>query len=163
MLHAFANWVGTTSLSWFVMHYAWVWPTAETLHFVGLSLVVGVSGLFDLRLMGFFRDVPVAALQRMVPWAIAGFAINLSTGVLFFFGTPFQYVDNLAFRLKMAFVVLDGVNALLFELLVSERTLAVGAGGETPITARIIGAASLVCWLSVLCWGRLLPYIGEAF
>ena len=33
-----------------LMHTAWGWPLAESLHFIGLSLLVGTVGLFDLVL-----------------------------------------------------------------------------------------------------------------
>lgn len=163
MLHAFADWAGGTSLSWFVTSYSWVWPAAEILHFVGLSLVVGIAGLFDLRLLGFFRSLPIGAVHGLMPWAIAGFAINLFTGVLFFFGTPLQYIDNRAFYYKLAFVALAGLNAVLFEVLVSKKALAVGPGGHAPTAARVIAAASLFSWLSVLYWGRMLAFVGNAF
>jgi hypothetical protein len=163
MLHAFAVWLNGTSLSWFVTHYPWVWPAAETLHFVGLSLLVGIAGLFDLRLIGFFRSLPIGPLHKMMRWAIAGFILNLATGFMFFAGDPFQYLDNVAFRYKMLFVALAGANAMLFEFVVSKQTLVVGAGQNAPTLARIIGAASLLSWLSVLYWGRMLAFIGNAF
>lgn len=163
MLRAFAVWLKSTDLSWFVTYYPWVWPAAETLHFVGLSLLVGVAGLFDLRLIGFFKNLPIGPLHKMMRWAIAGFTINLITGVLFFAGDPFQYIDNIAFHYKLLFVVLAGANAMLFEFLVSKQTLAVPAGQHAPTLARCIGAASLFSWLSVLYWGRMLPFIGNAF
>ncbi len=163
MLHSFAVWLNGTSLSWFVTHYPWVWPAAETLHFVGLSLLVGIAGLFDLRLIGFFKSLPVGSLHKMMRWAIAGFVINLTTGFLFFAGDPFQYLDNIAFGYKMLFVVLAGANAMLFEFAISTRALAVGPGQQAPTLARVIGAASLFSWLSVLYWGRMLAFIGNAF
>ena len=50
----------------------WVWPLCETLHFIGLSLLLGMTGFFDLRLMGFFRRVPVAAAKDLMPLALMG-------------------------------------------------------------------------------------------
>jgi hypothetical protein len=38
-----------------------------------------------------------------------------------------------------------------------------GAGADTPRSAKIVGAVSLVSWFGVLYWGRMLPYIGNAF
>src|SRR5579871_1144067 len=39
-------------LSMFVTGTKWMWPTCETLHFVGLSLLMGIVLLVDLRMMG---------------------------------------------------------------------------------------------------------------
>ena len=50
-----------------MMHTAWAWPIAESLHFIGLSLLVGTIGLFDLRLLGLARGIPIAAMHRLIP------------------------------------------------------------------------------------------------
>lgn len=163
MLESVGTWLSGTSLSAFIMQTTWVWPLAEILHFVGLSLLIGIAGLFDLRLMGFFRSLPVGALHRLMPVAIAGFAINVLTGALFVIGTPFQYLTNPAFIAKVVFIALAGLNALLFERLVAKEALAVGPDEQAPRAARLIAAASLFSWLSVLYWGRMIAFIGDAF
>jgi hypothetical protein len=38
-----------------------------------------------------------------------------------------------------------------------------GAGENTPTSFKIVGAVSLLAWLGVLYWGRMLPFIGGAF
>ena len=58
----------------------WLWPLCETLHFIGLALLMAVVGLLDLRMLGFAKDIPLGPLQRLTPWGILGFAINLVTG-----------------------------------------------------------------------------------
>ncbi len=161
MLHAVATWLAGTSLSAFIANSAWIWPAAEIVHFIGLALLLGVAGLFDLRLLGAFRELPVARLHVLMPWAMAGFALNLVTGTLFVVGTPQQYVDNPAFYLKMLFVGLAGANAVLFERVVGREALAVEAGGRTPLVARVIAGASLGSWLLVLYWGRMLAFTGS--
>ena len=65
-----------TPLSLWINQSTWIWPLCETLHFIGLSLLLGITGFFDLRLMGFFKRVPVAAARDLMPLALAGFAMN---------------------------------------------------------------------------------------
>ena len=43
----------------FVVGTKWVWPTCETLHFIGLSLFFGVAALVDLRMLGLMKSVPI--------------------------------------------------------------------------------------------------------
>ena len=69
-LQAYAAWVSTTWLHFFATNYKWVWATMETLHFLGLSLLIGVVGVFDLRVLGFARGLPLAPLYRLMPLAI---------------------------------------------------------------------------------------------
>src|SRR3954469_9975520 len=91
-----AGWLQTTWISHQMKGgLPWAWPICETLHFVGLTLVIGVAGLFDLRMMGLaLRQVPIARVMQLRPWAGVGVAINFITGVLFFIGAPTQYIPN---------------------------------------------------------------------
>ena len=65
------------------MHSTWGWPAVETLHFMGLSLLIGTVGLFDLPMMGLARGISMSALHRLVPWGVAGYVLNVMTGVMF--------------------------------------------------------------------------------
>lgn len=159
----FVRWLQATPLSQFIVYKTWIWPAAETIHFVGLALILGCVGLFDLRLMGFFRRFSIAAVRDLMPFAIVGFLLNLVTGVTFLIGHPEQYVHNRSWWLKVAFLVAAGVNAFIFETTVSKQAMAVGEGADTPVAAKVIGLVSLVSWLGVLYWGRMLPFIGDAY
>jgi hypothetical protein len=152
-----------TTVSHWMIQLSWLWPLCETLHFVGLALLVGVVGLLDLRLLGFVRRLPVAAVHSLIPWGILGFVINLATGVLFFVGAPDQYIDNVAWWAKIAFLVIAGLNVLYFETTQATRALAIGAGEDTSRHLKVIAAVSIVSWFMVLYWGRMLPFIGTAF
>jgi hypothetical protein len=159
----FVRWLQATPLSQFIVFKTWIWPAAETVHFVGLALILGCVGLFDLRLMGFFRRFPVAAVRDLMPFAVAGFALNLTTGLIFLIGHPEQYVHNRSWWLKVGFLGAAGLNALIFETAVAKRTVPLGEGADTPLAAKVIGFVSLVSWLGVLYWGRMLPFIGDAY
>ena len=156
-------WLKATSISQDVRNYPWVWPLCETLHFIGLSLLIGVIGLLDLRLLGFFKRIPIPALRALLPYGLLGFAINLITGLLFFIGAPDQYVQNTAFYYKLAFLVIAGTNALVFELMYGRRLASIKIGDVTPVPFRIAGGVSILSWFMVLYWGRMLPFVGNAF
>lgn len=158
---SFVSWLQTTGASaWVRDQSPWLWPFCESLHFMGLVLVMGVAGAFDLRLMGFLRRIPVAALKSCMPWAIAGVAINLLTGLVFFVGSPFQYASNWVWWVKVTFLVISAGNALVFETLLSESALTIGADADTPVHLKIVGGLSLFSWFAVLFFGRMLAFIG---
>src|SRR5690606_22734377 len=92
----------------------WGWPAVESLHFIGLALLMGSVGLFDFRLLGVAPAIPTAALHKLIPWGVFGFILNLFTGMLFFVSDPGQYLYNPAFQLKMLCILIAGLNMLLF-------------------------------------------------
>jgi hypothetical protein len=163
MMDALVAMLKSTRLSTFMTTSPWAWPICETLHFIGLSMLVGIIGMLDARLLGFLRRVPITALRALLPWGILGFVINLITGVLFFIGAPDQYVNNPAWWFKVLFLAVAGVNALLFETTQAAKLFTMGPHDEPPMTFRLMGAVSLFSWFMVLYWGRMLPFIGNAF
>ena len=165
IVEAVATWLSNTRLSWAVAGgYPWIWPVGETLHFVGLCLLLGVAGGLDLRILGVARSLPIAPLQRLIPVAIVGFGINLVTGALFFIGSPFQYIHNYPFWLKVASLFLAGVNVVAYKWLGLEKAVdAVGSNEDAPRAAKVVAAVSLFSWVSVVYWGRMLPFLGNAF
>src|SRR5580698_4608213 len=101
------TWLGET-----VRESTWLFAAGETLHFIGLSMLVGALLVVDLRLLGFMRAVPIRSALAFLPFAIVGFLINLATGIAFFTNDPFMYWPNPAFRLKMFLILVAGLNAL---------------------------------------------------
>ena len=48
-MDAYIAWLQTTPLSQAIVMNTWIWPAAETVHFFGLTLVLGVVGGVELR------------------------------------------------------------------------------------------------------------------
>ena len=148
----------------FVAWSSWVWPVCEILHFVGMALLLGAVGLLDLRLLGVAKGLPVAQVQRLIPLGVAGYVLSVMTGIIFVAGDPFapaiEKLDNLAFELKMLFMLLAGLNVLAFYVTgVSRAAEALGPGDEAPRSAKVIAAASLLLWLGVIYFGRMIMYV----
>ena len=142
----------------FLRDVQWAWPIFESLHFLGMSLLVGTIGLFDLRLLGFARGIPLAALHRLIPLGLAGFALNAATGFCFLSAAPDQYLFNDAFRWKVVFLMAAGVNVLVFYGGVFRQLRTLGPGAPPPLAARVAGGISLCAWIGVMSAGRLLTF-----
>jgi len=158
-VEAFARYLQSTSVSLFLQSQsAWLWPLSETVHFIGLALLIGATGFFDLRLLGFMKRVPLTVARQFMPMALLGFGLNLTTGIRFFVAQPYQYVVNWAWWGKVAFLLVAGFNAVFFETTQGARILAIGAGDDTPLIFKVVGALSLLAWFAVLYFGRMLPF-----
>lgn len=138
------------------MQSDWGWPVTEIFHFTGLCLLFGTVALFDLRMLGVARGIRLSALHRMVPFGVAGFAISITSGLLFVVTYPDQYLHNPAFQTKLALMGLAGINMALFYLTTARAVWPTDADAMPPLRARICGAVSLLCWLGVIACGRVI-------
>jgi hypothetical protein len=149
------------------MALPWAWPLAETFHFIGLCLLIGIVGMFDLRILGVARGLPIASLKRLLPWGVFGFALCLITGGLFVLGIGANLYDDNAYdviardeflQLKLLFIALAGLNLLAFYLTgMARRVDSLSAGDDAPLLAKVIAATSLLLWIGVVVFGRLIP------
>jgi len=144
-----------------VTDQTYVWPASETLHFMGLWLIFGIILLVNLRLLGFMPSIPYSAVHRLLPWAALGFMVNVITGMLFVTATPDQYGENISFLWKIIFLVVAGFNLLYAT--VFEGPWHVEAGQKAPLRVRIAGASAIIAWGGVMYFGRMLPFLGNAF
>lgn len=162
-----AYWLKWPSVETFIFNHTWAWPLAEIVHFFGITLLVGIVGMFDLRLLGVGRALPVAPFRRLLPWGVLGFILCVVTGTMFVTGiyanTTMDPYDVLLrdrwLQLKLLFIALAGLNLLAFYITgVSRRVDALGAGDDAPLAAKVIAGTSLFLWLGVVYFGRLIPW-----
>ena len=162
-MEALSDLLAATNLIAVVNDNDWVWPVAEMVHFLGMALLIGTVGLVDLRILGVGKGLPIAKLEKLIPWGIAGFAMNAITGFMFVAGNPvggpIEYLMNLSLQLKMLLVLIAGINLLAFYVTGIARDLeAVGPSGDAALGAKIVASVSLVAWFGVIFFGRLIMY-----
>ena len=136
---------------------SWVWPTCETVHFIGLSMLFGVVLTLDLRMLGVGKNaVSFAALYQLLPLGMLGFTMNLITGMMFFVAMPKQYTGFLFF-LKMMLVVFGALNVLYFMLCKEPWTVREGddAGntGQSSSPPRRSSSGLPFCSVATCCPG----------
>jgi hypothetical protein len=135
------------------------WAFMMDLHFIGLALIIGALGFIDLRTLGFIKQVPLLSLERLIPWGLAGVALNISTGVLAYIGMPGYYSHDIAFWLKIFALLLLGLNAAAFYLTDTFSAVQrVGAGEDASRAAKVMAASSLVLWFGVITLGRYIQF-----
>ncbi|MGE0874714.1 MAG: hypothetical protein AB7O31_08600, partial [Burkholderiales bacterium] len=93
----------------------WLFPTVETLHIIGLALLVGSIAVLDLRLLGLSRSIPVRRLAaHVLPWALGSFVLIVPTGLAMFVAHAGDYISNSTFVLKICLIMAAGANAAVF-------------------------------------------------
>jgi uncharacterized membrane protein len=140
----------------------WWWAFMMDLHFVGLVVLIGTVGFLNLRILGFAKQTPIGPTHQLVPWAMAGFGLNLVTGVLAFTGMDQYYTYDWAFWLKMLAIMLLGLNVAAFYLTGAfESVKGLGPGEDAPPLAKFIAATSLFLWFTVITLGRYIQSFSD--
>ena len=156
--HPVLEWIRHTSVGEFVRSSSWAFPTLQSLHFIGMTMLVGIVGAIDLRVLGIARGLPIHPLHRLLPVAFVGFGLNLITGLMFFAHDPYVYSYNISFRIKVLLILIAGLNALWFRLGVFIDVDKWGPGIDASRLAKVISALSLFLWFAVITAGRYIAF-----
>lgn len=158
---ALYEWLTSSALSHFMTANKWTWPIAEAIHFIGMALLFGSIFVMDIRLLGFFRNrISLHAVHALTPWGLAGFTLNLITGVGFFVTRPDSYMNNGAFLAKVTCILLAGINFMVFWFVIRKQLEAVPEFGDANGSGKLVGLSSILLWTGVIWGGRMLPVYG---
>ena len=69
------------------------------------------------------------------------------------------YVDNAAFQIKLALLLMAGINIAIFHLRTLRTVGAWDQSASAPLAARLAGAASLTLWVGVMLAGRWVGHL----
>src|SRR4029079_9054776 len=102
-MHAFAEWLASTSISIRVQEILGLIPLLQTVHILAIAMVLSAALMVDLRILGFPRTSTLAeTVQRFMPWLWTGLALLLASGLILIIGEPRRTLDhNPAFTAKM--------------------------------------------------------------
>jgi hypothetical protein len=156
----FFTWLSETSWSVDLHESEIAYSIIESVHVWTLCVFFGLMMMVDLRLLGWtMRAVPVSeVLDRVLPWAIAGFVVMVISGTLLVLAIPLRSYQNLFFRGKMIMLVVAGLNAWLFHYRVYPTIVGKIADGIPPKAVRVAGATSLALWIAIVFCGRMIAY-----
>lgn len=155
---AFLEWLQGTWVGVLVAESLWGYPLLETIHTIGMAMLVGALGLINLRVLGYKPELPLIGTRDLLPLAWAGFTLNAISGSLLFTSDAVYFFESYTFRIKIVLIVLGGINAALlgrriFREAAGASAVAVDAG------TKWIAASSLVFWIAAVCAGRLIAYL----
>lgn len=127
-----------------------------TVHAIGMGIAVGINACVDLRVLGFAPAVPLAPMQKFIPFLWLGFWMNAVSGTFLLATDATHKLVNPDFYVKMLFIALAlaTLQRLRADVFRDPRVDAVPASTK----ARILALASLACWLGAIIAGRLLAY-----
>lgn len=155
-----AQWLEATSIAVWVRESSYGFAIVVAVHILSLSLSVGTLVWFDLRLLGIsMLRVPVSHLyRRLMPWTLTGFALMFASGLIILAAYATAAFGNIYFRIKLAAIVLAGVNAFFYHR-VTERQIRTWDEAMRPSgAAHAAGLVSILVWTVVILCGRAMSY-----
>jgi hypothetical protein len=156
----FCQWLESTPWSIALHESIWGYPIIESVHVLTLCLFLGLAVMLDLRLLGvtMLRTPASEVMGRLLPWTIAGFGIMVMSGALLFYAIPVKTYLNIFFRVKVAFLLLAGVNTAVFHLTIFRSMSEWDLDPVPPRRARWAAGLSLVLWAGIVVAGRMIAY-----
>lgn len=138
----------------------WLFPIAETIHVLALTVVVGSVAMMDLRLLGVGnKDRPASeVIASSLPWAWSAFAVAFVAGSMMFSSKAASYYANLPFRIKFFCMALAAINMLVFHF-ITARNMAEWDRGRPPLGARLAATFSLTLWVIIVATGRWIGFV----
>jgi hypothetical protein len=128
-----------------------------SLHTLGLVFLLGPVVIIGLRMAGLAPRLPIAGMRSFFPLMVAGFCVNLVSGLVLFATAPVGFVRNTTFLVKLASVLIAVVLLRAF----LRHVFNSGANPETAFEtrrARVLFGVSAVFWTLAITAGRLTAY-----
>ena len=152
---AFSEWARGESL--------WGWPFALTVHALGTAVVIGFIFIFGLRLLGFFRTIPLTSLGRLFPVVWIAVVLQFMSGFTLWMTKPSKYLSAWAFIIKFSLVCTGLVVTWYYFKTMRRETPEWEAKGMVSPRGYKFVAATCIWWAAVLVAGRLTAYLGSLY
>lgn len=160
-MRAFALWLSATPLSVFLQeHNAWTIPAIQSIHIVGIALVMGSVLMLNLRILGLaWADQTLRqTTDRFVPWLTGSLWLLLATGGLMVVGEPVRELVTLSFWLKMALVAAGTLMAVSFQRSLRRHERHWEETRVHEASSKALAVLTLLVWAAIIVLGRLIAY-----
>jgi hypothetical protein len=161
---SFCQWLQATPWASAIRYSLSLYPVLYTIHIFGFVTLVTATSFLNLRLLGWcLRDWSISNVSKLaLPWAKAGFTVQIVTGFLVFASQAVSMYNNTAFRVKMLMVLLAGANIVLLHT----ATYRGERGGETqdvaPLAAKVTAAFSMLIWFGIVAMSRVIGFTANS-
>jgi len=144
----------------YIRESGYTYPMILSTHLAAICIFGGMILMTDLRILGWaMRDVPVTdVVGQLRRWKQIGFVIMVTMGLLLATSEMDKYYANPYFLMKLCFLLLVGVHAIVFRRSVYGNTEALDRAPQMPTVAKVAAISSLVLWIGIACCGRWIAY-----
>jgi hypothetical protein len=151
------DWCSNTRTIVFIRDSSFGMPAVQSVHLVGLTVLLTPVLLLNLRLAGFsMMDWPLPVVERQLrPWTLGALALMVVSGTLMFLGNPTKYLASGPFLYKVTALCL----AVICQFVVLRRFFMSDPGlRPRPLNVTVAGLL-LTLWFSVGWAGRAIAFV----
>ena len=150
----------STSFAEYIRHSQLLYPIIEIVHIAGFVVLVGSAFVFDLRLLGMSKHIPVTQLARhTLPWSRWSLALVIPSGFALFMTQAGSLSHNRIFGIKLLLIIFALINAGYFHRYTYQAIHKWDHLQPTPTLAKTAGIISIILWTGVITCGRFLAYL----
>jgi len=160
-LYEFMAWLQSSALGHAMRESGvWTYGVVNLIHILGVASLFGAVLVLDLRLLGVWQNVALAAIARpTVPVAATGFAIAATSGICLLATKATDYVGNPFIYIKFPAIALALLNVVALNSLPAWKARKTRElSSHERLQLAIAGGVSLVCWVTAISAGRMIGY-----
>lgn len=152
----FFKWCDATWIAQVIRNSTYIFPVVEVFHLFGLTLLLGIVTVVDLRILGVgMRKQTIPGLAgALAPWAVGAALLTIVSGILLFLSEAMKCYSNSAFPYKMWFL-LGGLILYFF----THRAITSPDSRMSLATMKLVAALTLILWYSVAIAGRAIAFV----
>ena len=138
----------------------WMYGSVNLVHVLGVAALFGSVVVLDLRLLGLWRTIALAAISKpTVRVATAGFVVAALSGPCLLATKATEYVDNPFLYIKFSAIGLGLLNVIVLRRLSAwqqHKTRELSSREQSRLA--VSGGISLICWFTAISAGRMIGY-----
>jgi hypothetical protein len=150
----FFKWCDSTWISQVIRNSTNIFPVVEVFHLFGLTLLLGIVTVVDMRILGFGlrrQSIPAVA-KALEAWGVGAALLTITTGILLFLSEAMKCYANQAFPYKMWFLLTGIVLYFLTQRGITKNTMNLGV-------MKVVAVLTLFVWYGVAIAGRAIAFV----
>lgn len=164
MLHELSEYLSNTALNHLFANTAWMVPAVQTIHILGIAIVLTTLVMLDVRVL--WRTSDGAGMSELsksfLPWTWSALSVLLASGLLLVVAEPARELWSVPFQLKMLLVILLALNTVLWQRPLRADSLYWSGSPGRRRTAAALAGISLTLCMAIVAAGRLIAYVNHA-
>jgi hypothetical protein len=148
------KWFNNTWISQAIRDSTYIFPVVEVFHLFGLTLLLGIVTVVDLRILGVgMRRQSIPQLSaELAPWGVGAALLTIISGILLFLSEAVKCYSNAAFPYKMWFLLGGIVLYFLTHRAIVNSKMSLGM-------MKVIAVLTLILWFGVAIAGRAIAFV----